>query len=226
MSSSIRQRFDESLDQLKRDSIHMAGLVLENIRRTSEAILENRLRLVAEVINADDEVDRRYSKLEQDVFELAARQQPTAGDLRFLISLTRIVHELERSGDLAVNTVKALNRSAGFDLPPRIRATLSHLCDDTAAIFRAGIDALADMEADAGAALDAQDDAIDDLIDSLYEALLSSENSIPRDVALELALVARYMERIADHAVNIGDHVSYIVTGVFPQHEHLKASGG
>lgn len=220
MTESVRHHYDESLDRLKRETIEMAGMVLENIRRTSEAILENRLRLVAEVINADDEVDRAYAELEAGLFEVVARQQPVAGDLRFLIALSRILHELERSGDLAVNTVKALNRAAGFDLPPKLRGTLSRLCEDTALIFTSAIDALAELSASAGAALDSQDDAIDDRVDVFYESLLTGENEIPREVALELALVARYLERIADHAVNIGDQVTYVVTGKYPHHVH------
>jgi phosphate transport system protein len=223
MAESLRHRFDEALADLKQETIWLAGLVQENILRTSEAILENRLQLVDEVIEADNEVDRRYARLESQIFELAARQQPTAGDLRFLIALTRILHELERCGDLAVNTVKALNRSAGFDLPPRLRGTLRRLCEDTGLILRTAIDALAEMSPEAGEELDAQDDAIDDLVDVFYEALLGREEAIPVDVALELALVARYLERIADHSVNVGDQVSYIATGVFPQHSQPAA---
>lgn len=223
MSQSFRHHFDDELAGAKQEAIRLGGLVLENIKRTSEAILENRLQLVSEVIQADDEVDRRYAVLLDHVFEVVARQQPVAGDLRFLITLTRIIHEIERSGDLAVNTVKALNRSAGFELPPKLRGTLARLCQDSAVIFAAAVDALADLDAEAGRALDDQDDEIDLRVDMLYEALLAQEDRVPRDIALELALVGRYMERIADHAVNVGDDVAYIVTGSFPKREQLKA---
>ncbi|MGH8935279.1 MAG: phosphate signaling complex protein PhoU [Acidimicrobiia bacterium] len=226
MRESVRHHFDASLVELKEGTIHMAGLVLENIHRTSEAILENRLDLVERVISADDEVDRRYAALEQQLFEVVARQQPVAGDLRFLISLARMLHEVERCGDLAVNTAKALDRAAGFQLPGGLRGMLSRLCRDAAGLFAEAIDALADLDGAAGEALDARDDVVDELVDQLMAALLGGQGDIPLDVALELALVARYMERIADHGVNVGDHVSYIVTGNFPQHRRLPLARG
>lgn len=223
MPDSIRHHFDESIHEMRHGAVQLAGLVLENIERTSEAVLENRLDLVERVVDADEEIDDRYIELERGIFALTARQQPVAGDLRLVLSILRILHELERSGDLAVNTVKALNRSTGFDLPPRLRAVLARLCRSAADLFARGIDVLADMNPQAGAALDEEDDVVDDLVDKLYGELLAPEQALPIDVALELSLVARYMERIADHAVNIGDHVSFIVTGVFPDHEQATA---
>src|SRR3990172_416224 len=90
-----RHHFNETLDTILRGTVELGALVHENMLRTTEALLENQLEL------ADHEIDEKYVALEHRVFEVMARQQPVAGDLRFLVSMTRVLYEIERSGDLA-----------------------------------------------------------------------------------------------------------------------------
>ena len=120
--SEARHRFEESLDEVRTGILELGGLVLENARRAGEALLDNRLDLARIVVGADEEIDHRYSRLEFRVFEIMARQQPVAGDLRFLVASTRILYEIERSGDLAVNVAKGLLRRDGYTMPPAIHA--------------------------------------------------------------------------------------------------------
>ena len=209
----IRHRFGETLEGLKLGAVKLGSLVQENCRRSSAAMLENRLDLADEVADHDVEIDHLYADLERGVFEVLARQQPVAGDLRFLVAMTRILYELERSGDLAVNCMKELRRSDGFDLSPALHGVLSKMCAESCAIFGRGLDALADMDGSAGPRLDAEDDVVDDLVSDYYTALSRESDNLGLDLAMALSRVGRYMERIADHAVNIGDHVTYIVTG-------------
>ena len=212
-----RARFSQSLDEVHRGTLQLGALVLENTRRTVEALLENRLDLASEVIIADDEIDVLYVDLERQVFEIMARQQPVAGDLRFLVSVTRMLYDIERSGDLAVNAAKGLIRQEGYTLPEEIHSLIARMARGTTGLFQKALDALADMDADPGRWLDQADDEVDDLVGQLYTAIASSSDDMGFEVAVELSRVGRYMERIADHAVNIAEHVTFIVTGVYPE---------
>ncbi|OFW66377.1 MAG: phosphate transport system regulatory protein PhoU [Actinobacteria bacterium RBG_16_68_21] len=211
-----RHRFSEALDGVLRSTVELGALVLDNVRRGSEALLENRLDVARTVIDADGEIDEKYSALEQRVFEIMARQQPVAGDLRFLVSITRILYDIERSGDLAVNCAKGLIRREGYTLPPAIHSLLARMSRSSAELFHKGLEALAALDASAGRRLDVADDEVDDLVGELYSAIAGRSDDIGFDVAIELSRVGRYMERIGDHAVNIAEHVTFIVTGEFP----------
>ncbi|MFH1331108.1 MAG: phosphate signaling complex protein PhoU [Actinomycetota bacterium] len=216
--SEIRRRFDAELEEIKRASVGLGSLVLENAGRLSEALLENRLELAQQVIDADDGVDRAYIDLERRVFRVIALQQPVACDLRFLISIIRVAHEIERSGDLLVNCAKGIVRQQGFHLSSQMHGLLARLCRAALDLFARGIDSLADMDPEAGPRLDQEDDVVDTLVGEFYTLLANEAEGMHVDTAIELSRVGRYMERIADHAVNIGEHVGFIVTGLFPRH--------
>ncbi len=212
----IRHHYDEDLDSIRRDTVRLGSLVLENARRVSEAMLENDLDLGRQVVIADGEVDELAAQLERHVFETMARQQPVAGDLRFLVSITRMIYELERTGDLVVNCAKALAFGDGFELSPRAQGVLAQAARAAAGIFARGLDSLADLDAELGARLDAEDDRVDDLVGEFYTLLPHESEKSGLQNAISLSRVGRYLERIADHGVNIGQHVHYIARGEFP----------
>lgn len=215
----IRHHFEEQLGDIHDGLVRMASLVLENTRRAGEAVLENRLDLVDEVLAADTEVDALYTQLEEDVFGVLARQQPVAKDLRFLVSASRVLYELERSGDLAVNCAKGLRRSDGFVLSEQLRSTLGRLLNESTDLFGKGIVALADMDSTAGARLDLEDDRVDETCGDFYRELATESENVGLAGAIELSRIGRYLERIADHAVNMAETVTYTVTG---QWAHLN----
>lgn len=215
--SETRHHFAESLDELRSGIVELGSLVLANARRASEALLQNRLDIARDVVAGDEEVDRRYSELEFRVFELMARQQPVAGDLRFLVSATRILYEIERSGDLAVNVAKGLIRRDGYTMPPGIHAMVARLARASCDLFGRGLEAFSTADPDAAVIIDKADDEIDDVVGELYSAIGRNSDDMGFDLAIELSRVGRYMERIADHAVNIAEHVAFVVTGAFPE---------
>ncbi|MCU0280389.1 MAG: phosphate signaling complex protein PhoU [Acidimicrobiia bacterium] len=219
--AEIRHRFDAELEEIKRASVALGSLVLENAGRLTEALLENHLELAQQVIDADDGVDRAYIDLERRVFRVIALQQPVASDLRFLISIIRVAHEIERSGDLVVNCAKGIVRQQGFHLGSQMQGLLARLCRAALDLFARGIDSLADMDANAGPRLDQEDDEVDSLVGEFYTLLANEVEGMPVDTAIELSRVGRYMERIADHAVNVGEHIGFIVTGIFPRHSSI-----
>ena len=212
----LRHHFEEEMDALRRDTVLLAGLVLENCRTAAEALMENRFDLIDKVTALDDEIDERYSELERRTFLVIATQQPVAGDLRLLVSLTRILYELERCGNLVVNMVQALRRNEGFQLSPQLNGLLARLTRETAELFSRGIDSLADLDATAGLRLEREDDVVDDLVASLYAGLGTEAELHGVETAIQLSRVGRYLERLADHGVNIAQHVTYIVAGEFP----------
>ncbi len=215
--AEIRHAFGEQLHQIHSGLVQMASLVLENAKRAGDAVLDNRLDLAAEIERVDTEVDALYTKLEHQVFDVLARQQPVAKDLRFLVSATRMLYELERSGDLAVNCAKAMRRVDGFSLTPGLKATLGRLVDESTALFGRGIEALDEMDATAGFRLDNDDDVVDDICSQFYQDLARESISIGVESGIELSRIARFFERIADHAVNIAEGVAYTVTAQWPK---------
>jgi len=219
--SEIRHRFEAELGAIQRGAVALGSLVLENAGRLVEALLEVRLDLAQQAIDADDQVDRAYIDLERRIFRLIALQQPVAGDLRLLISIIRIAHEIERSGDLVVNCAKGILRQQGFHLSNRLQGLLARLCRSTLDLFGRGIDSVSSLAPDAGARLDREDDTVDDLVGEFYTLLAVEAEAMHVDTAIELSRVGRYMERIADHAVNIGEHVGFAVTGIFPRHGEI-----
>jgi phosphate transport system protein len=214
-----RSRYAESLEAVKRGTLELGALVVENTRRATEAMLENQVDLARRVIDADGEIDELYSGLERKVFEIIARQQPVAGDLRLLVSVTRILYEIERSGDLAVNMAKGLIHQDGYTLPEELHGLIARMGRGSIDLFTKGLDAFDTLDPAAGARLDREDDVVDDLVGDFYAAIARVSGDLGFDVAVELSRVGRYMERIADHAVNVAEHVTFIVTGSFPEDE-------
>lgn len=219
-SHDIRLKFAEALESLQRGSVEIGSLVLENTRRLTDALLENDLVLAQAVIEADARIDQRYVELERLAFETMARQQPVAVDLRYLVAVTRLLYEIERSGDLAANAAKGLIRQHGYELSPNIRGLLGRIAGLVAELWAKGIDVLAEMDGAAYGRLDRLDDEVDTLVGEFYTLIGTNSGHIGFDVAVELSRVGRYLERIADHAVNIAEHVTFIVTGAFPVESH------
>ena len=219
--SEIRHRFEAELDAIKRGAVALGSLVLENAGRLIEALLESRLDLAQQAIDADEVVDHAYIDLERRIFKVIALQQPVAGDLRLLISIIRVAHEIERSGDLVVNCAKGILRQQGFHLSNQLQGLLARLCRETVELFARGIDSVATLAPDARARLDREDDTVDALVGNFYTLLAVEAEHMHVDTAIELSRVGRYMERIADHAVNIGEHIGFAVTGVFPRHGEI-----
>lgn len=212
----IRHHFGEQLDAIRRGVVQLGSLVLENTKRVGDALVNDRIGVADEVLRADDEVDAMYAALEQKCFEVLALQQPVARDLRFVVAVTRMLYEVERSGDLAVNCAKAMQRSGGFTLPETLAGILDRLVHESTRIFAGGIDALADMDSTAGSRLDQEDDLVDDICSDFYAQLARDSDALGLSAAIELSRIGRYLERIADHAVNVAENVTYVVTGHWP----------
>ena len=216
--TEIRKTFHEQLDELRADVIRLGALTTEAISAGTQALLDGDLSGAEHVIASDDHVDDLTHSIEDQCYVLLARQQPMASDLRTLLATLRIVHELERSADLMVNVAKTTRRLWPGQLDPKVRGILDQMGRQAANQTRLAVDAFADADPAWAFALADMDDAMDDLTKSLFRYILSLAPADEAAVqqAVQMGLVARHYERIADHAVTIAERVVFMATGEHP----------
>jgi phosphate transport system protein len=223
-----RHGFQEALGDLRSDVIKLAALVTEAIGAGTHALLDADLALVDQVIADDRQINELNHHIELGAYRLLAMQQPTAGDLRAVLAVLRILHEIQLSADLMVTTAKAARRLYPQELPPRVRGILERMGDQAQVQMRAAVDAFADLDLALAAALPDMDDVMDDLQKDLFRAILVADPSgLDERVlqrAVQMALVGRYYERVADHAVQIGRWVAFMVTGDLPRPNEESAT--
>jgi len=215
----IRHHFDDELDEIRRGLVEMGSLVVENARRAGEAVLQNRLDLVDAVRAADVPVDNLYRVLEARTFEILALQQPVASDLRFLVAATRILYELERSGDLAVNVAKRVGARSGFPQLAEVDGILERLVAESTKVFAGGVESIATLDPEIGVHAEEADDPVDELTERFFETVHGHSAELGLEAAVELSHIGRFFERIADHGVNIAQNITYVMTGAFPEED-------
>lgn len=218
-----RLAYHRELDELSAGVLRLGALACETIPRGTEVLLGGNLVYAQEVIDADDEIDALTVELEEKCFQIIALQAPMAGELRRIIAISKLVGEIERSADLMVNICKASRRMYGAELTPQIRGVLQSMSKEASKLLRLSLDAFADENVSLASALGDIDDTLDQLNRDIVEAIFNAhtDEAIDLAAAVQLALVARYFERIGDHAVNIGERVTYMVTGWMPEHNGM-----
>ena len=215
-----RIAYHRELDELTTSIIRLGAMACETIPRGTEVLLSGNLDDAQRLVDEDDQIDRLAVEIEEKAFNLIALQAPMAGELRRLMTIIKLVGEIERSADLMVNVCKAARRMYGASLTPRIRGVLAAMAKEANKMLRLSVDAFADENVSLAVALNDIDDELDQLNRDIVEAMFEGHRggSIELAAAVQLALIARYYERIGDHAVNIGERVNYMVTGWLPEH--------
>lgn len=207
----FRRQFDEQLAEIDAKVIRLFALVTEGIAAASEALVSDDAATAKAAADRDDVVDQLEVDLEEAAITEIVRQQPVAGDMRYLISVLRVVPELERSGDLAEHVAQRAVRGLAPRLTPGLRGRLEEMGSIAVEMWKAAADAWAERDEEAARQIDAMDDRMDDLHDELVAELVQSGLEIPD--AVQTALVARFYERLGDHAVHITERVRYLATG-------------
>jgi phosphate transport system protein len=217
----LRSSFHHELDGIRADIAKLSAGVTESIPRATEILLSQDLEGAEYMILADDEVDARALELEERCYSVLALQSPVAGDLRQVVAALRIIAEIERSADLAVNLCKAARRIYGHRLDPRLRGIIQKMGDQATQLFKEATEAYLSSDATRAAALPDMDGYLDDLQRQFVQAIFESHSGdkIDLQVAVQLAVVARFYERIGDHAVNMGERVRFLVTGWGSEHD-------
>ena len=207
----LRHEFHRDLERINRQAIGLFALVGECVAGATDALLSGDREAAKVLVARDQMIDDTYRDIEELVQRQLSLQSPMARDLRFLLTVLRIVPELERSADLAEHIAQRAVRGLTPELTPRVRGLVDQMGRVAVEMWHAAADAYAERDADARERLNEQDDELDDLHVSLTAEISSGKLSIP--VVIEMALIARFYERLGDHAVNVAGQVRYLATG-------------
>ena len=215
----MQRHFHEELEALKQTLLAMGGLVEDQIRRVMRALVERDDALAQEVIDRDQRVNAYDVEVDETCVSLLALHQPTAGDLRFITTAMKIVTDLERIGDQAVNIaqrVLELNREP--QLKPYI--DLPRMAEKAQAMVKESLDAFVARDTALARKVCAEDADVDALKEQLFRELLTFMMEDPKTIprAIRLILISRFMERVADHATNIAEMVIYLVDAKMVRH--------
>jgi phosphate transport system protein len=215
----MRDLYHGQLDSIIAELVSMTYAVREATQRATDALLSADAGVAEEVIAADDVIDRRREEVEEHSFELLARQQPVAGDLRVLVAALRMVGELERMGDLAVHVAKVARlRYPGKAVPTEVEETIRAMARAAEDMVETAARVVDHRDVRAARRLEEMDEEMDRLRRVIFGSLLSEEWDAGVEPAIDVALLGRYYERIADHAVSMGRRMVYLVTGENPVH--------
>jgi phosphate transport system protein len=215
----LRPTFHSDLDEAKAELCRLAAMVTEKVPRATAVLLDGDLEGADYIIRGDDEIDARSLELEEHCYRILALQAPVASDLRQVIALLRMVADVERSADLLCNICKAARRIYGHELDPKLRGIIARMGEQAQQLYDAAIESFVENDAAKAAAIDDMDSYLDGLQKQFVQAIFESHAAgrIDLQVAVQLAVVARFYERIGDHAVNIGEKVRFVVTGWMPE---------
>ena len=210
----MRDTYHVELDAISASLVEMANLVGSAMSRATTALLDADLQLAEQVISADEAVDARYRETEARAFDLLARQQPVASDLRILVTSLRMVADLERMGDNAVHVAKVTRRRyPSSAVPPSLRSTVLQMGHAAEEIVAKAGSVIAGRDLVLAAELEKDDDVMDELHRQLFTAILDDSWDQGVEAAIDVTLVGRHYERFADHAVSVARRVVYLVTG-------------
>jgi phosphate transport system protein len=215
----MQRHFHEELEALKQTLLAMGGLVEDQIRRVMQALLERDDVLAREVIERDRQVNAYDVEVDERCVELLALHQPAGRDLRFVTTAMKIVTDLERIGDQAVNIAqRALELTREPQLKPYI--DLPRMAEAAQRMVKESLDAFVARDTGLARRVCAADTEVDALKEQIFRELLTfmmeDARTVPR--AIRLILISRFLERVADHATNIAEMVVYMVEGKMVRH--------
>ena len=209
--SDIRH-FADDLNELKRRLLFMGARAEERVRAALDALVAADLERIQEVIASDDELNTLQIELDDRCFKLLALQQPVAGDLRFIVSASKITVDLERVGDLAVNIAEASERYV-MHPPVKTLIDLPRMGLIARGMLATALEAFLAQSVTLAESVLVEDDRLDQLTDQVFRELLTYMLGDSRTIepSLDLLLISRHLERIGDHATNIAEDVIFIV---------------
>jgi len=213
------RHFHEELEALKQTLLAMGGLVEDQIRRVMKALLERDDVVAQEVIERDRQVNTYDVEVDEQCVSLLALHQPAAGDLRFITTAMKIVTDLERIGDQAVNIAqRVLELNVEPQLKPYI--DLPRMAEKAQRMVKESLDAFVARDTALARQVCGEDEEVDALKEQIFRELLTFMMEDPRTIprAIRLILISRFMERVADHATNIAEMVIYMVEGKMVRH--------
>jgi phosphate transport system protein len=220
----MTKQFEEDLNSLKQQLLKMAAKAETMIHLSMQALVQRDLSLASEVPELEDDVNQLQLDVDDRCFKLLALRQPMAHDLRFIIAAGKISSDLERIGDLTVNILENTKVLLQFpELKPLI--DIPKMADTSRQMVRDSLDAFVEEDAVKARNTVIRDDEVDSLKNQVFREVLTYMISDPQtiQVGMQLILVSRHLERIADHATNIAEDVVYLVEAKDIRHHAEEA---
>jgi phosphate transport system protein len=228
VTPEARVEFHEQLRELEEEALTTADLAVTALDRAIEAVVRNDVELAAMVIEGDDSIDARYLRVHNGILNLLARQSPVATDLRLVAALLHTIVHIERIADLCVNIAKLVSimgtaPSGSEGIMSKVSKAGAQARDQIKQAQRA----FADRDLELAEDLVHQDDAIDRLNREIFNAALEigGDDSNVREWAAHMMLIARYIERIGDHTVDIGEQIAFVIVGLFREFTDASRPG-
>jgi phosphate transport system protein len=213
------RHFQEELEQLKARLLEMGGIAEEQVRLSVKGLVDRDRDLIARVLTGDDPLNALHIEIDKRCFTLLALYQPMAADLRTIVAAVKINTDLERVGDLAINIAEAA-RHYTEHMPVKRLIDIPRMATIAQGMLRDALDAFVRKDIDLAQRVLNEDDTLDALKTQIFRELLTYMLQDPSttEPSLELILISRHLERIGDHATNIGEDVIFMVTAKDVRH--------
>jgi phosphate transport system protein len=215
----MTKHFRRELDNIKKRILTLSSLVEERVQSATRAIENIDAELAQGIIKADYEIDEMEVEIEEECLKVLALHQPVAVDLRFIIAVIKINSELERIGDQAVNIAQRVEVIAKRPKPP-FMFDYAEMGQKAQRMLKMSLDSLVNLDVDIAYKVITLDDEVDRIKSDAYDKIKQAIRDLPERVGyyINLLLISRHLERLADHATNIAEEVIYLVEGEIYRH--------
>ena len=219
MKKMIRKHFSRELEKIKKQILSLGAKVEEQVRMATQTVETHDAELAQQIIQSDYDIDEMEVEIEEECLKVLALHQPVAVDLRFLIAVIKINNELERIGDQAVNIaerVDIIGKGEQLDLFFDFSAMGEKVQD----MLKSSLDALVNMDYDLAYSVVVRDDEVDQIKSDAYDLIKNAMGDHPDKLGelINLLLISRHLERLADHTTNIAEEVIYLIEGEIIRH--------
>ena len=206
----MRSKFDEQLHMLNQEMMHMGSMIEDRIQKAIEALIDGNTKLAKEIMDSDNEVDREQKLIEGVCFNLLMQQQPVAKDLRVISAAMKMVTDMERIGDHAADISEMTIMMEEISHPKQLE-DIKKMASETVLMLIRSIEAYVEKDMEKAKKVIAHDDVVDELFDRNKTDIIEMIHRDPAqgEQAVDLLMIAKYFERIGDHATNIAEWVIF-----------------
>ena len=219
----MNKHFQKELEKIKKMMLTLGGLVEDRVNQVIDAVIDFDAETANQIIKNDIEIDDREVELEEECLKIMALYQPVASDLRFLVAMLKINNDVERIGDEAVNIAERV-----LTISKQIRCEFffdySEMADAAKIMLKKALDAMVEVDADLAREVVSMDDKVDGMHNHAYDVIKGYMTQKPDCIGylLNLFLISRHIERLADHATNIAEEVIYMIDGEIIRHQKQR----
>ena len=215
----VRKHFTRELEKIKKLILSLGARVEDQVRMAIQAVETHDAELAQQIIKSDFSIDEMEVEVEEECLKILALHQPVAVDLRFLIAVIKINKDLERIGDQAVNIAERVDVIAKLDLSDFF-FDYSSMGEKVQEMLKMSLDALVNMDYDLAYSVVMRDDEVDQIKSEAYDRIKQAMSKHPDKIGylINLLLISRHLERLADHATNVAEEVIYLIEGEIIRH--------